>query len=79
MSNGKKLPITFLCLYGISEEFDIADFCEFVKKGFCSNIQIGFAQNASEDYRDDFKAAIEETKNKWSLKNTFPNFSYLKS
>ena len=69
-------PDSELHLKGIPEIFDITHFCKFVKKGFFKIIKIGFARNVSEDYKNAFKAAVDDVKDNWTCPSAFPVFYY---
>ena len=66
---------TTLNFIGIPEEFKIIDFCNFIRKGVCKFVSIGFAQSVTEEYKNDFKAAVEEMKKNWSSEMPFPDLT----
>ena len=67
---------TAFYFHGISEVFNVADFCKFVEKGFCHYINISFASNTPTAYKDGFKAAVEEMKMSWTSQTKFPSIGF---
>ena len=65
-------PNTLLYLSDIPEVFNAADFCNFVKKGFCKEIKIEFVQNVSSDYRTNFVNNIMNMKRTWNSEIQWP-------
>ena len=59
-------------LYGISENFNISDYCELLQNGIVSDAGIVFAPNVSKDYKKTFKAAVAELKKNWTSETKFP-------
>ena len=55
-------PNTKLSLHGVPESFDVADFCQLIRKRFFKEIYINFAPNSSIAYQTNFKAALQEMK-----------------
>ena len=51
----------------ITEDFNVADFCELLNNGIIKNCEISFAGSVSNDYKKKFKAAVENMKNKWNV------------
>ena len=64
--------IRYFLLYGITEEFNVDDFCELVRKGYFKIIHISFASNISATYRQSFKNAVKEMKETWTSEIEFP-------
>ena len=65
---------TNILLFGLSEMFNISDFCVFVKKGFCKEIRLAFV-NTSDDYKNEVKAVVKEMKKNWSSQIPYPNLN----
>ena len=63
---------TLLKLNGITENFNVDDFCELVKKGVFSKICFHIAENVPHTYVDNFKATFENMKNSWTSNTQFP-------
>ena len=69
------LPKTYLELYEIPEVFNAADFCDFIKKGFCKEISIEFAQNVSPAYLTNFVNNVLDMKRTWASEVECPTLS----
>ena len=69
-------PNMNICLYGIPETFNIYDFFAFVKTGVCEFIKVKFARDVLNDYKNNFKTAVEEMKKKWTAETKIPNIYF---
>ena len=69
-------PDTQLTLSDIPETFNVADFCQQVKKGVLRLLWFDFATNSSATYQENFKAAIEKTRKEWNSEIAFPEIFY---
>ena len=69
------LPNTEMRLELLNETFNIADFCELIKKGYFRSIYIGISKNVSVLYENNFNNAIQELKQTWTSPTSFPQIT----
>ena len=62
---------------GLHEAFNIADFCELVKKGVFKKIRLCLARQATFYYRRQFMIALGDLKNAWNIEKPFPMIKFL--
>ena len=67
---------TFM-LKGITEAFNADDFCDFVKKGHFKELNICFAENVNQNYKNNFKQTISLMKQFWPPKIRQPEIGIL--